>query len=102
MRTKIINNVEYEIKSHHYNRTLAEIKIPKGWRLLKPSEALMLLELEQFDDWFFVEQPIKESKYVARFGTVSDWAVLDCNWDPSGCYAGLGVRLAKDLKKDGK
>jgi hypothetical protein len=66
MKTKIINNVEYEMKSHDYNKTLSEIKILKGWRLLKPIEAMMLWELEQFNDWFFVEQIVK--RYKGKLG----------------------------------
>ena len=54
MKTKIINHVEYELKSHDFNKTLAEIKIPKGWRLLKPLEAMMLWELKPAIYWFYI------------------------------------------------
>jgi len=42
-KTIIINNVEYELKQHDNGKILSDIKIPKGWRLLLPSEAMMLI-----------------------------------------------------------
>jgi len=97
MKTKIIKGVEYELETHDFNKILSEIKIPKGWRLLKPSEALMLLELEPFDDWFFVEQPLKNTTTVARFYANSDRAVLNCNWSPASHVTSLGVRFCRDV-----
>jgi len=104
MKTKIIKGIEYEMETHDYNKTLSEIKIPKGWRLLKPSEALMIWELEQLDDWFFVEQVVEKNKdgKVARFNANSVRAILNCNRDPELRDSCLGVRFCRDLKKKGK
>ena len=100
MKTIKINNVEYECETHDFNKMLSEIKIPKGWRLLKPSEAMMLWELKQFTDWFFVKQVIKKfkGKSVARFYADSDGAGLGCSRDADYRDAGLGVRFCRDLK----
>jgi hypothetical protein len=101
MKTKIINNVEYELKTHDKGKILSQIKIPKGWRLLKPSEAMMLWELKPFEDWFFVEQIIKrcKDKYVAWFVAYSVRARLYCDGFPSNSDASLGVRFCRDIKK---
>ena len=99
IKTKVINNVEYEIETHDFNKTLAEIQIPKGWRLLKPSEAMMLWERETFTSWFFVEQPLKNTKDVVRFDANSYGAYLGCDWDATNVYSHLGVRFCRDLKE---
>ena len=101
MKTIIVDGCEFETTTHHLNKTLSEIEIPKGWRLLKPSEAMMLWEIEHFVSWFFVEQTIKKNigKYVARFSADSDWAILNCCRDPTDRNAGLGVRFCRDIKK---
>ena len=101
MKTKIINGVEYQMETHDKRKMLSEIKIPKGWRLLKPSEAMMLWELKNFPDWFFVEQVIKKykGKFVARFYANSDGAYLDCSRIPAGTYSSLGVRFCRDVIK---
>jgi hypothetical protein len=47
-KTKIIDNVEYELETHDFNKKLSDIKIPKGWRLWKPSECYKLYENEEY------------------------------------------------------
>ena len=103
MKTITINNVEYELEQHDNGKRLSEIKIPKGWRLLLPSEAMMLYERGLIDKsfWFYVQQINKEGEKkgnVARFCAVSDGAVLVCGRDPSYTDASLGVLFCKDLK----
>lgn len=102
VKTIIINNVEYELKQHDNGKMLSEIKIPKGKRLLLPSEAMMLYERGWIDSsfWFFVEQTNKEEEKkgnVARFYAVVGGADLDCSGNPSNWSVNLGVIFAKDL-----
>lgn len=103
MKTKIIDNVEYELEQHDNGKTLKEIKIPKGWRLLKPWEAQRLWDMGYLrDNWFFVENTNKEPKkegYVARFVAGSGGADLNCVGDPSLRGAGLGVVFCRELAK---
>ena len=100
-KTIIINKVEYELEQHDNGKILKDIKIPKGWRLLLPSEAMILYERGLIDNtfWFFVQQTNKEEKKgnVARFGAYSGGAIFSCGWDPSGSDASLGILLCKDL-----
>ncbi|MEK7179955.1 MAG: hypothetical protein AAB706_00605 [Patescibacteria group bacterium] len=97
-KTKIINNVEYELEQHDNNKKLSDIKIPKGWRLLKPFEAQRLWDLGYLrDNWIFVENPLK-NEFVARFGAGSGRANLDCGGDPSFASPGFGVIFCRDLK----
>lgn len=88
----------------HYGKSFKEcMKLkPKGWRLLKPSEALAIWEIEPFIDWFFVEQPIKKLKgeYVARFYAEEDGADLGCYGNPDGSSGALGVKWCRKLKKE--
>lgn len=106
--TIIIGNVEYETKTHDYNKKLSEINITKGWRLWKVSdfEKFSLEDWDKLnikDDWFFIEQPFaynKEKGYVARFDADSGWAVLDCGRGPSDSDSALGVRWCRDLKEE--
>ena len=107
MKTIKINNVEYELEQHDNNKRLSDIKIPRGWRLLLPSEAMMLYERGLIDSsfWFFVEQTNKEYKgsgYVARFVVNSGDAWLGCDGYPTYADAVLGVIFARDLKEVGK
>jgi len=102
-KTIIINKVEYELKQHDNGKILSDIEIPKGWRLLLPSEAMILYERGLIDSsfWFFVQQTNKEEEKkgnVARFYAVSGWAVLDCVRNPSGSGSSLGILLCKDLE----
>ena|SRR3989344_8957744 len=45
----------------------------------------------------FYEYPIADS--VARFGAYSDWAGLNCDWNPSSSSSSLGVRFAKIFQR---
>lgn len=101
--TIIIDKVEYELEQHDNNKKLSEIIIPKGWRLLLPSEAMMLYERGLIDSnfWFYVKQTNKEEAKkgnVARFCSDSDGSILRCDRDPSGTYDSLGILLCRDLK----
>jgi hypothetical protein len=103
IETITINNIEYELKQHDNNKMLSEIIIPKGWRLLLPSEAMMLYERNLIDNtfWFYVQQTNKiekENGNVAGFDAGSGWAGLNCYWAPSDSDDSLGVILCKDLK----
>ena len=103
MKTIIINNIEYELEQHDNGKRLSEIKIPKGWRLLLPSEAMMLYERGLIDKsfWFYVQQINKEEEKkgnVARFYAGSVGAGLGCYRNPSYSVASLGVLFCKDLK----
>jgi len=104
MKTIIINEIEYELKQHENGKKLSEITIPKGWRLLLPSEAMMLYERGLIDNtfWFYVQQTNKIEKdkgNVARFIANSDGAYLNCNGNPSGSYSLLGVIFCREVKK---
>ena len=104
MKTKIINNVEYELEQHDNGKNLSEIKIPKGWRLLLPSEAMMLYERGLINNnfWFFVKQTNKIEKKkgnVARFDADSSRAYFVCDGSDSGRGASFGVIFARDLKE---
>jgi hypothetical protein len=101
-KTIIINKVEYELEQHDNGKVLSEITIPKGWRLLLPSEAVMLYERGLINNsfWFFVQQTNKEEQEkgnVARFGAGSDGANFICGGYPSLSYASLGILLCKTL-----
>ena len=100
MKTKIIDNIEYELEQHDNGKKLSEIKIPKGWRLLKPNEAMKLWDLGLLrNNWIFVENTHKElkKKYVAWFYAFSGGASLDCAGNPQNSFSGLGVIFCRDL-----
>ena len=102
-KSVIIGNVEYELEQHDNGKKLSEIKIPKGKRLLLPSEAMILYERGLIDSsfWFFVEQTNEEEKKkgnVARFYAGSGGAGLGCSGDSSVTGSVLGVIFAEDLK----
>lgn len=102
-KTIVINNVEYELEQHDNGKRLKDIEVPKGWRLLLPSEAMMLYEKGLIDGnfYFFVKQTNKEEesmKSVARFYAYSGSAYLSCNWVPSSTFDGLGVIFCRDLE----
>ena len=119
MKKVIINNVEYELEQHDNGKKLSEIKIPKGKRLLLPSEAMMLYEKglldssswffvkqtseeEENSSWFFVKQTSEEEEKkgnVAGFDAYSGWAFLGCSGVPSFASSSLGVIFARDVKK---
>lgn len=109
MKTKVINGVEYETETHDFNKTLAEIEIPKGWRLWTAEECIKLhndlsarQNLNLKDCWFFIQQPFvfnKESGFVARFLADSGGAGLGCYGGPTIAYSSLGVRFAREVPK---
>jgi hypothetical protein len=102
LKTIVIDNVEYELEQHDNNKELSDIKIPKGWRLLKPCEAQRLWDLGYLrNNWFYVENTNLEEKKkgnVAGFIASSDGASLGCNGDPDSVSSSLGVVFAKDLR----
>lgn len=99
-KTIIIENTEYELEQHDNNKLLSEIKIPKGWRLLKPWEAQRLWDLGYLrDGWIYVENTCEEKKKkgnVTRFNANSDWAILNCSRIPSNRISEIGVVFARD------
>lgn len=100
--TVVIDGTEYELKQHDNGKILSDIKMPKGWRLLKAWEAMRLWDLNLFrDGWIFVENPLKNN-LVARFVAISDRAYLFCGRDPADSDAELGVIFARDLKSKEK
>ncbi len=112
MKTIIIKelNIEVETKIHNKNKTLNEIKIPDGWRLLTVSEIIFLTnkykkELNLEKTWEFIEQPFKinkEKNYVARFYAYSDVAYLFAIWDSTYSDRALGVRFCRDIGENKK
>lgn len=100
--TIIIDKTEYELEQHDNNKKLSDIKIPKGWRLLKPWEAQRLWDLGYLrDNWFYVENTCKEEKdkgNVARFYVYSGRASFICYRSPSNTGAALGVLFCRSIK----
>jgi len=99
----IINNIEYELEQHDNNECLKDIEIPKGWRLLLPSEAMMLYERGLIDNsfWFYVQQINKEQEkkgMVARFYAYSYWASFYCYGYPADRFESLGVIFCRELE----
>lgn len=104
LKTITINKVIYELEQHDNGKKLSEIIIPKGWRLLLPSEAMMLYERGLIDNsfWFYVQQTNKDEAKkgnVARFDALSDRAFLSCNWGAGYSDSSLGVIFARELEK---
>jgi len=106
MKTKIINNVEYEIETHHFNKTLDEIKIPNGWRLWTIEECTNFyrdpknkINFNLSNCWFFIKTPFNSIKeYIQWFDEVKSWTFKgDCS-DPATRDIKLGVRFCRDLK----
>ncbi len=102
-------DIEVEQDVHDKDVCFDNITIPNKWRLLNVNEVVWLanskyakkLKMFSGDDDFYFEQPFKLNKknnYIARFGTGSDGANLDCGGDPQGSYSVLGVRFCRDLK----
>ena len=97
--------IEVETQIHDKGNKLSDIKIPKGWRLLKAQEVITLhnkyaKELNMLDTWEFTEQPFelnKQKSYVARFIAFSDRAFLFRGRDPEYSSSSLGVRFCKDI-----
>ena len=100
--------IEVEIEIHGKNKTLSEIQIPKGWRLLTSQEVTWLhnskykTKLNMEETWEFIEQPFvlnKKNKYVAWFYAYSDGAYLGYNRNPDYRGDSLGVRFCRSVKK---
>ena len=49
------------------------------------------------DIYFY--NPLKDNNSVAGFGAGSNWANLNCNWDPAYANSSLGVRFAEPRTK---
>jgi hypothetical protein len=100
--------IEVQTKISQKGKSFHEIKIPKGWRLLRTGEIIFLYnnhrkELNLEYAWEHIAQPFKlnkENDYCAWFVAGSDWADLDCGRSPSGSVSGLGVRFCRDLNKE--
>ena len=108
-QTITLNRVEYETKTHDFNKMLSEIKIPKGWRLWTAEECIKVFnshekELNLSDCWFFIEHPFDKfkDKYGGRFWADSVGASLYCGRGAVDRHDTLGVRFAKDLKVSNK
>lgn len=98
--------IEVETKIQQKGIYFKDIKIPKGWRLLKIDEIVFLFnnykkKLNMETTWEFFEQPFKLNKeegLVSRFYANPDDAVLSCGRNPLYSYSRLGVRFCKDLE----
>lgn len=104
MKTIIFDGIEFETETHHFNKKLSDIKIPKGWRLWKSSECYDLWINDELrkrfnlnNCWFYVQQPIEKykNKYVAWFNAFSFGVDMCCFRDPSVASASLGVRFCR-------
>jgi len=95
--------IEVDFIQQQNNKMLKDIKIPKGWRLLRFNELDAVMNFcvdNKLQVWSYFEQPIKifKNKYVAGFGADSGWVDLICDRNPTLTIAGLGVVLCKDVK----
>lgn len=96
--------IEVDFEQKFNGEKLEDIKIPKGWRLLRIEElgeVMNYIQENNLDIWSFFEQPIKNfknKKKVARFYADSDGANLYCVVDSSDSYSDLGVVFCRDLK----
>ena len=98
--------IEVEKRIHDKGKRLSDIKIPKGWRLLRVEEMIYLFnnheeELNLSDTREFIKQPFKKfgDKFVAWFDAYSDWASLGCCRRPDNSSPALGVRFCRDIQK---
>ena len=95
--------IEVDFEQKFNGKKFKNIKIPKGWRLLRIEEVgeIMNYALENnLDVWSFFEQPIKKykDKKVARFYARSDDCDLDCDRDSGGSDSDLGVIFCRSIK----
>ncbi len=96
--------IEVDFEQKFNGKKFKDIKIPKGWRLLKLREldqVMNYIQENSLDIWSFFEQPIKnfKNKKVARFYADSDWCNLNCDGDSRDSDSDLGVIFCRDLKK---
>lgn len=80
-----------------------EIKIPKGWRLLRfneLSEVMNYIVENKLNIWSYFEQPINifKGKWVAWFGAGDGGAGLSCYWDPDSSDPSPEVILCREIK----
>lgn len=100
--------IEVETEIHDKGKALLNIKIPKGWRLLRSEEIIFLHNNEEYKKklnmghtWEFIEQPFnlnKEKGYVARFDASPGCVSLYYDRNPSSMLSSLGIRFCKDLE----
>ena len=102
---KIFENLKIEVdfKQEQNGKKFEDIKIRKGWRMLKLRELDKVMNYivdNKLKVWSYFEQPIETNKgeYVARFCTYSGWASLGCFGYPLGSDSALGVIFCKDIK----
>ena len=96
--------IEVDFEQKFNGKKFKDIKIPKGWRLLKLREldqVMNYIQENSLDIWSFFEQPIKnfKNKKVARFGAGSGYCDVDCGRGSGGSNSDLGVIFCRDLKK---
>lgn len=92
-------NLEVEKEETQQGTAFKDIKIPKGWRLLKGWEAMFLWENYRDKsnmDWF-VCKPIKPFS-VAKFLADSSRAFFYCIRGSGFSDSRLGVRFCRELK----
>ena len=96
--------IEVDFEQKFNGKKFKDVKIPKGWRLLKIEElgeVMNYIQENSLDIWSFFEQPIKnfKNKKVARFGADSGCCYLGCDGGSRNSYSDLGVIFCRDLKK---
>ena len=103
---KIFENLKIEVdfKQEQNGKKFEDIKIRKGWRLLRlreMDEVMNYIIENKLNIWSYFEQPIKtyKGKYVARFLAFSDGVSLSCGRNPQFSGSALGVIFARDLKQ---
>ena len=94
--------IEVDFEQKFNGKKLKDIKIPKGWRLLKLKEleeVMNYIKENNLEIWSFFEQPIKmfKGKYVAWFYMDWDGADLGCDRDSDYSSSNLGVIFCRDL-----
>ena len=109
MKLKELKNIELykKGKQQQIGVLFKDIKIPRGYRLIKATEIMKFWDNKKFretilkendnDVLFFMENlDIYKDKYIARFGASSGRSVLGCNGGPRGSNSSAGVIFVKD------
>ncbi len=96
--------IEVDFEQKFNGKKFKDVKIPKGWRLLRIEElgeVMNYIQENSLDIWSFFEQPIKnfKNKKVARFVAYSGYCDLGCVRGSGYSYSDLGVIFCRDLKK---
>ncbi len=105
--------IEVTKKQEQNGLNFKDIKIPKGFRLIKATEMMRFWDNKTFRDtlmknnnndlWFFIENLIiYKKKSVARFFAYSVSADLFCGRNPGCSDPGLGVVFVKEIKSGGE